>query len=215
MVSNSLHIVAADGSGDVEALTETGRLQVPYAVTPDGTQLIISDRESDSFDIRTLSLTERSDPVPLIASEYGETGAALSPNGQLIAYVSDEAGPDQVFIRPMDNLRQKFQISADGGRHPVWSPSGDTLYYFRSSDSAIMMAKIDTERGFTATRPQPLFSAQFLDGEIADFDVSSDNQRLLILKKTISTGEASVPGLASLVVVDNWFARLREVAPIN
>ena len=78
-----------------------------------------------------------------------------------------------------------------------------------------MMAKIDTERGFTATRPQPLFSAQFLDGEIADFDVSSDNQRLLILKKTISTGEASVPGLASLVVVDNWFARLREVAPIN
>jgi Tol biopolymer transport system component len=63
----------------------------------------------------------------------------FSPDGQWVAYTSDETGRFEVFVRPFANgvvAAQKIQISESGGDFPVWRDDGQELY-FMSEDAAI------------------------------------------------------------------------------
>jgi len=61
---------------------------------------------------------------PLIATDADERDAKFSPDGQWLAYVSDETGRDEVFIRPVGTRGGRKQLSSEGGTEPAWSPKG-------------------------------------------------------------------------------------------
>jgi hypothetical protein len=46
-----------------------------------------------------------------------------------MAYVSDETGRSEVWVRSFPEGPVAIQVSQEGGTEPVWAPDGRTLYY--------------------------------------------------------------------------------------
>ena len=55
-------------------------------------------------------------PRKLLQSRYDTFAMTLSPDGRWLAYVSDESGSNEVYVRPFPNVDSaKFAISVGGG----------------------------------------------------------------------------------------------------
>ncbi len=66
----------------------------------------------------------------IVATGYDEEGAALSPDSRWLAYVSNEQGENEVFVRPFPDVNGgKWQVSSGGGSAPLWAHNGRELFY--------------------------------------------------------------------------------------
>ena len=117
---------AADGTGEIEALTEAGTtLQLPQGLSPDGSQLVFTELAEDTgWDVWTLDLEGR-EARPVLDTEYNEDSADLSPDGRWLAFQSDSTGTNEVYVRPFPDVEGGlWQISNGSGQEPNWSPDG-------------------------------------------------------------------------------------------
>jgi len=57
----------------------------------------------------------------------------LSPDGRTLAFVSDEGGPNRLWVRPLDSLDARPIPGTDGATFPFWSPDGRNLGFFAQS----------------------------------------------------------------------------------
>jgi serine/threonine-protein kinase len=138
----------------------------------------------------------------------------LSPDGRWLAYAADdESGRREIYVQPYPGLGGKFQISTGGGNEPQWSRDGRELFY-RSGNKMIAVA-IATEGGFVAGKPRQLFEGNYittLAGWVrANYDVSPDGQRFLMLKRVDQGRERP----AQINVVLNWSEELKRLVPAN
>ena len=72
------------------------------------------------------------DSVPrlLIQSRFDHYAMRLSPDGRWLAYVSEESGIAEVYVRPFPNVDSaRIAISVGGGIEPVWSRNGTELFF--------------------------------------------------------------------------------------
>ena len=92
---------AADDSGGIEYLMtfeDAGTLR-PSGWSSDGDTLVFDYSEADTGSgIGLLSMEGERTWPPLIASEANENAPAISPNGQWIAYSSDETGERLIYL---------------------------------------------------------------------------------------------------------------------
>ena len=202
----------ADGTGPLEAFAAApGRVRQPQSWTPDGRLLLAHDfpwpsqsSGTSGFDIVAIPRDGDRTAVPLIATPFTESLPFVSPDGRWLAYVSDESGRSEVYVRPYPALDAKYQVSIDGGDEPAWSPAGGELFY---RDGAKMMAvDVAAGPGFRAGKPHMLFQNETARGsrQGRDYDVSRDGRRFLMLK-------LSYAGTADRVdVVLGWPALLRS-----
>jgi hypothetical protein len=110
-----------------------------------------------------------------------ERWAAISPDGRWIAYDSDETGRYEVFVRPADGSAGRWQVSASGGRYPLWRRDGKELY-FQAPDQSIVAAAIHEQTGFAADTPVALFHREMATPGYAGrtWAVTPDGQRFLL-----------------------------------
>jgi hypothetical protein len=135
-----------DGSAPAERLT-TGKVwQQPQVVTRDGRFLVyqeaggLSTRQGeteDNYDLWLLPLAPRGAPRPLLKTPANERLAHVSPDGKWMAYVSDQGGRDEIWVRAFPEGAADIQVSQEGGTEPVWAPDGGTLYYRDRTGSRI------------------------------------------------------------------------------
>jgi serine/threonine-protein kinase len=92
---------------------------------------------------------------PFLQTPFAEASGVLSPDGRFLADQSDESGKFEVFVRTFESPDEKWQISNDGGRQPVWARNGREIFY-RNGDK-MMAVPIDTEPAFRPGRPVELF----------------------------------------------------------
>ena len=80
-------------------------------------------------------------PLPLVVTpQFDEAAIALSPDGQWLAYESNETGRTEVFIRPFpDTDRGKIQVSNNGGVAPLWAPSGREFFYVNANREMVVV----------------------------------------------------------------------------
>jgi serine/threonine-protein kinase len=151
---------------------------------------------------------------PNLVTPFNEETARLSPDGRWVAYLSDESGRYEVYVRPFpDAGGGKWQITTDGGQEIAWAPSGKELFYRTgAARERMMVVDIQAQTGFVPGRPRLLFSAPHFSRNVTgpDYGISPDGQRFLMIK-------APMPDTASspqqLNVVLNWFDELKRLAP--
>ncbi|MDA2928037.1 hypothetical protein MYX78_12555, partial [Acidobacteria bacterium AH-259-G07] len=214
-VGQGLFWKAADGTGQVERLTTSLNFQYPHSFAPDGKRLVFVEWNPEtSYDIHMLSTEGEPAAKPLLQTQFNEGQPAISPDGQWIAYQSNESGRQEVYVRPFPNVEEgKRQISSDGGRETIWGPQGQKLFYRSLNGQEVMVVSIKTEPTFTRGNPEVLFTGSYFSGFGRDYDISPDGQRFLMMKAGEQTEESSAP--TQLIVVLNWFDELKRLVPTD
>ena len=202
---------AADGTGSVERLTESSNIQYAYSFSADGEALLFRETQPDTGeDLRILSLVEDRAVKTLIATQFRERNAELSPDGNWMAYQSNASGQNQIYVRPFPAVDQgQWMISTDSGTHPLWAPDGRELFY--RSGAALMAVPIQTNPSFTPGTPEVLFEGDYFSGAGRTYDVGPGGQRFLMIKAGAPSDESlSAP---ELIIVENWFEELKLLVP--
>ena len=200
---------SADGSGEVERLSDSQTEATPWSWSPDGTTLAIMQQNPEtSVDLGLLSV-ETGVIEPFLASTFVEYGPVFSPDGGFLAYGSNESGDWEAYVRPVDGSRGKWQISAGGGTYPNWSRDGKEIFLGWET-GLIQSVSVDTDGGqFRVSRPAELFSGAFVD--LTDqnnmFDVTPDGQRFVLFQGEIAS---TADGHEHLRLVANWFTDLER-----
>ena len=137
----------------------------------------------------------------------------MSPDGQWIAYASNESDQNEIYVQPFPALDSKSQISTTGGTSPVWGPEGRALFY-RNLREAMLVVPIATEGSLALGIPEVLFEARYLgSGQPTEqgrhYDLAPDGQRFLMIKPATDDTTS-----AQIIVVENWFEELTVRVPV-
>ncbi len=205
----NLYWKAADGAGAVRRLNESENTQVPLVFSPDG-RLVFRDGGGGNTQADLGLLTLEGDSEPLLATEFDERNAEISPDGNWLAYQSDASGQDEIYVRPFPDVDEgRWQISRTGGTRPLWAPDGSELFYLRGG---IMAVPIQTEPSFAAGNATVAYDGDVFGRAAAPgrtYDISPDGERFLIIKPVDINRESPT----ELILVQNWFEELKRAAP--
>ena len=199
----------ADGSGKPERLTTSQYPQSPHSWSPDGQLLAFRQQTpTTTNDIWVLRLSDRK-AEPFLKTGFSEAAVRFSPDGRRVAYTSDEAGRNEIYVQPFPGPGGKWQISTEGGTEAIWNPNGRELFY--RNGNRMMAVDIMTQPGFAAGKPKLLFEGPYVPGPTptANFDVSQDGQRFLMLKAS------QQQAITQIHVVLNWFEELKRRVPAS
>ena len=188
---------ASSGTGSDEALQRDERNQVPLDLSPDGRLLayMVSVVGSTNTDLWVLDLSTRKSTA-VVVSPFIEMSLQFSPDGNWIAYVSDESGRDEVYVQKFPDSAGKQIISRGGGSAPGWSADGRQLYYV-SPERILMSVPLSLGASVEAAAPVPLFEARVRSFG-RQYIVTRDGSRFL-LNRTV--GES---GSRPMTLVQNW-----------
>ena len=206
--NSNIYWVPADGSGAPERLTTNTFQQVPEGWAPDGKTLVFSEfRQDSNWDIWTLSAVERK-PQLFLRTPFHDGGRAFASDSRWLAYYSDESGRGEVYVRPFPGPGARFQVSTDGGAEPVWASNGREIFY--RSGNRLMVVDVTLQPTFSAGPPRMLFQGPYETALPANFTVSRDGQRFLMIKAVGASRDAP-----RLILVQNWFEELKRRVPVN
>jgi serine/threonine-protein kinase len=208
----NLSMQAGDGSSAVESLSSPSENNVaPSSFSPDGQLLAFMEQTPETWrDIWVLNLADRK-ALPFLKTPNEESAPRFSPNGQWLAYSSDESGRREIYVQRYPGPGGRRQISFEGGQEPVWNPNGRELFY--RGGNKVMAVEIETELDFSAGNPRVLFEGRYLltTGSFPFYDVSPDGERFLMLKRD----DSETSSLTQIHVVLNWFEELKQKSPVQ
>lgn len=127
-------------------------------------------------------------PIEVLKSKKQLQGSRLSPDTRFLAYVSNETGKNEVYVRPFDSsaaasasAAEPWKISDQGGQGMAfWRKDGKELYYL-SADRSIMAVSVSTSPNFEFGKPKVLFRPPeaFAVGP-GTANISRDGERIVI-----------------------------------
>jgi len=204
----------ADGSSPTERLTTSESSQYAGSWSPDGAVLAFIDVHPGTFgDLLLLDLTDRH-----ISAFLDKRSPAwypeFSPDGRWMAYMSDESGREEVYVRPFPGPGGKWQISHDGGREPLWARNGKQIFYRSFAEAkgpSVWAVDVRAEGGLSVSKPRLLFRAPGfgVGGPVRSWDISLDNQKFLMVKLE----ERKPQPVTEMILVQNWFEELKRLCP--
>lgn len=199
----------ADGTGEAELLLRSEQWLTTLAWHPTAEFLAIERQEVGPSD---LVLMDASGEVsPLEKTPFNETAPTFSPDGSYLAYVSDETGEREVYVRTFPGSGGKWAISRGGGVEPVWSRDGRSLYYRAGGE--VWVTPVQLGPDFQAGASSRLFDLPYgvRNGPLfttPNYDVSPDGERLVMIQ---SAGDV----LTEARVILNWSEELKRLAPVR
>ena len=157
-------------------------------------------------------LPMRGEPKPFAFSHsrFDEIDGEFSPDGRWVAYVSNETGQYEIYVREFTGSRDsaetggKWMVSKDGGLFPKWRSDGQELAYISLDRTSIMSVRVDTDRVFQSGAPRPLMKIPADRGNSSGVAATPDLKRFLMPVAV----EVKVP--QSFTVMLNWSAALKK-----
>ncbi len=199
-----------DGGQPVELLNQQRYGQWPGSWSPDGRFLAFS--ASDPLtpnDIYLLRMDDRQ-VEPFIKTGSLEECPEFSPDGQWLAYSSDESGRYEVYVTSFPGKDRKITISNGGGCEPLWSRKGDELFYWDIGRTTLMVVDIVSQPDFRAGTPRVLLKYQKAAcGPTRCYDITPDGRRFVTERRA----EVKTRPITELNLVLNWFEELKRLAP--
>jgi Tol biopolymer transport system component len=155
-----IYRIAANGTGKEELVFKHAPGVYAPPITdwsPDGRFLTYSEAGAPSW----LGLNGERKAMELLRAEYNIYGVRFSPDSRFVAYVSDESGRNEVYVRPFEQSSglgdMKWQVSTEGGLGLIqWRRDGKEMYYL-APDGGVMAVDVTTVPSFHAGSPKTLF----------------------------------------------------------
>jgi Tol biopolymer transport system component len=201
---DAVYSIEADGGGKEQLLHNTREAEHLEDLSPDGRFLVYSTMSvhtgSDLWFVPVPGDHKNGDhkPQPLFQTAFNESQGRLSPDGRWIAYVSDESGRDEVYVRPFPMADSRWQISTAGGQRPRWRRDGRELF-FLSPEGHLQVVDVQADAPFRSGRPRALFPMRHAE----DYDVSADGR--FLTRTRIEDRDRG-----GLQIVLNWSKELRR-----
>jgi len=228
----NLYWQRADGTGDVQRLTESKNNHQATSFHPNGKYVVFSESgTATTTDLMLLAMegSERSGwkppaPTVLLRTPQLESMATFSPDGKWYAYLSNESGENQLFVRPFvapggaaegAALGGKWQISTAAADDPSWSRLRHELLFISASDLRMMVAAYTVENGaFKAEKPRVWTETRAITRPrppSRDLDLHPDGKRFAVASNQNDTTVRQ----NKAVFVFNFFDELRRIAPVK
>lgn len=191
-----IHEDLAIGRG---GLRDVSKETTAYEVAPDGARVLVGAR-GDVFTVpakngATRNLTQ--------SPGVHERNAVWSPDGKWIAYVSDQSGEDEIWIRPQEGLGEPRALTsgADTYKYEIaWSPDSKRIAW---TDKLNRLQFVEVE----SKQVTPVAKSDAF--EIRDFVWSPDSQWLAFTQPEVRRfANIYLYGLAQknqVQVTDGWF----------
>jgi dipeptidyl aminopeptidase/acylaminoacyl peptidase len=202
----NLYSIAADGSAGPERLTTSDHAQWVSSWSSRGILAFVEG----IHDIRVLSMPDGREPETVLDTPFNEQWPAFSPGGEWLAYVTNETGQDEVYVRPYGGPGPITRVSIDGGWSPVWSRDGTELFY--RDDGQMLVADVTPGTPFAHARPRVLFDAAsyLASNPTPAYDVAPDGRFLMVTRTELAPQPAT-----RIHVVLNWFEDLQARLSAN
>ena len=203
---------AADGTGEPRLLWGKDAATDGFR-SPDDRWIVLgvngSPKSSAAGDILAARPGVDSVSRGIVSTGFDEQGSALSPDSRWLAYVSNEQGRNEVFVRPFPDVNGgKWQLSSGGGSAPLWAHNGRELFY--TSRGKMYVVALHPGSPFSAEPPRVLFAIpdRVRTGSPlrGTFALTPDDQRFLMVRDNSWQDMAGTP---TVVVVENFFDELR------
>ena len=209
---SNLYWRAADGSGDVHRIVDVGVDLVPYSTTPDGEVVVVRERHETGDALSWIRIDGEGGLQAMLNGEYMERNGELAPNGDWIAYESNETGQFEIYVRSFPDVQEwRWQVSTAGGTQPLWSRDSSELFYVNGG--TVMATSVLDGETFATSRPEPLFSGPYgLGGQGRGYDISPDGELFLV---TSYADQPDTETQAPIRVYLNWSQELLERVPID
>jgi serine/threonine-protein kinase len=212
---NNVYRRRADGSGEVERLTESKDVQYVSSWSGDGKYVVFTNQVNQS-DLWLLPLEGDRKPRPFLSTPFLENEGAFSPDSRWIAYQSNESGRREVYVRALQG-EGKWQVSEGGGGFPRWSGDGRQLF-FRDDEGVMAVPITFSGDSISVGRARRALKGVFRGGTagmsvgnltLADYDVTRDGVHFVMFPV-----DAKAAGKTEhLTFVLNWFTELRRLLP--
>jgi dipeptidyl aminopeptidase/acylaminoacyl peptidase len=183
----SLSVGRADGSGDARAL-----LQRPHSNAPsfsrDGKYVAfyVLERETRR-DLWAFAVSKPDEPFLLLGTKANEALPRISPDGRFVAYQSDASGRWEVYVQPFPRGEGRWQLSAGGGRQPLWNPRGGEIFFVSGND--LMAVDVAVQPTFRVGTPRRLFGGAAVGTNLSlptvmerHYDVAPDGRRFVVVR---------------------------------
>jgi hypothetical protein len=209
--TSDLYWQPADGSGPPERVLDGEDVQNSGTTfwTRDGSWIVFDGRGDAGSNIENIYAvgtdTDRTRQTAVATGAEEETGA-VSPNGEWIAYGSDESGEWQVYVRAFLAPGGRWLVSTGGAGTPLWTSDTEVVYVDYPTRS-LMAARLEFGATVRVVERTTLFSFRpYRYSESSPmYDVSRDGQRFLVLRNA----EGAV-GDEDPIVVLNWFEEIKR-----
>jgi serine/threonine-protein kinase len=207
-----------DGSAEERRILASPERKQPTSWSPDGKWLLltVTDAKTGALGIEAWTSGGGTQTMPVVAPSMFQVGAGqFSPDGHWIAYVSDESGQGEVYVRPFPSSSATggaSQVSSGGGTQPRWGHDGKELFYI-SADSRMTAVPVTPGadgRGMSVGTAVPLFTTRLASGpnvgggvaRSAQYAVAADGRFLLL-----SVADVAAP---PITILQNWPATLKN-----
>lgn len=181
----------------------------PSAFSVDGKDLIFDFYGDTESDIMFVPIDGSGEPQVIAKDPSAQWGAVMSPDGRWVAFVSNESGRDEVYVRSWSHPAAKWQVSNSGGLAPVWSRNGTELFYMRGA--MLVAVPVDLKSAdFSPGAQHDLFAmppAQGVPKEVPNYDVANDGH--FLVTRLVHPDAA----LQRVDLILNWAEELRRLVP--
>ena len=192
----NLFAATATADGAAERLAAADSLQLPGSWSPDGRMAFMEQHASTGRDIWLL---DPSGARTVIAnSPADESAPRFSPDGRLIAFVSNQSGEAAIYVRSLSASVAR-RVSRGAALEPVWRRDGAVLYY--RSDGGVVATPVSGDGVPQPDRSRVVFTGAAEAGnyDAAGFDVLPGDGRFVMITRA---GANSTPGELRFIV--NW-----------
>src|SRR4029077_4226449 len=148
---------AADGAPE-ELLLRTSQPKFPSDVSADGRLLLYTTNTGTSSEIWFLPLAGDRTPRVVVKSSSYAQGGQFSPDGQGVAYQSDESGRNEIYLQPFPGPGERIQLSPGGGTQVRWGQRSAGVFYIAADQRVnAVRVRIAANGALSLGTPKPLF----------------------------------------------------------